>query len=144
MASVGLAFLGQKLRTLGDLRRQRPSSSVYPIAGSRIVLKEELYELAMGCRALSFRAIVRLQLAAKPKGTDSEGSRKKVHTISLFTSQIQTSKTAAAASNAVSPHLLRMSGFADCLVSRYKTTGRCPFEDAFTARFRSLKTSSKN
>lgn len=49
-----------------------------------------------------------------------------------LTSQIQTSKTAAAASYAVSPQLFRTNGSAFCFVSKYSTTGRCPFEAAFT------------
>lgn len=48
------------------------------------------------------------------------------------TSQIQTSKTAEATSYAVSPQLFLTSGSAVCLVNRYRTTGRCPFEAAFT------------
>lgn len=62
--------------------------------------------------------------------------RNKLIRVWALTSQMKISKTAAAMSNAVSPQLFRARGFADRLASRYRTTGRCPFEAAFTARFR--------
>lgn len=54
------------------------------------------------------------------------------------TSQIQTSKTAAATSYAVSPQSFRTKGSADCFDKRYNTTGRCPFDAAFTVNRRSI------
>lgn len=50
----------------------------------------------------------------------------------MLTSQIHTSKTAAAMSYAVSPQLLRTRGLACCFVRRYRTTGRWPLDAAFT------------
>lgn len=127
----GRVFQVQMWKTWAVPLKLQGSSNEYQDVDSRTGPKARWCAHTTDCMMQLCHASVLPRLFARP---DRLHEIIKHESWMRYTSQIHTSNTEAAISYAVSPQLFRTRGSAACLDNKYITTGRCPFEAAFTMR----------
>ena len=134
-------LLVQMQKTWTVLPKPQASSNEYRDVGFRTGPKARWCAHTMDCMLQLYRATALPRLFA---GSNGLHEIVKHEGCVYCTSHIHTSNTEAATSYAVSPQLFRTSGSAACLDNKYVTTGRCPFEAAFTGESISRSDGDKN